>query len=139
MRTAAWNCTLEVDQCDDQEAGRPKYLRPGDLVDPPVPLAFLVWSGWMLLVAQNRASRTRARDCRRKTRIARTALLQLQQAASYCGDLRRFRSVARWRELYRNYRNQVKQLDGGTRTREVMNTSCGLHRGRRTERIASNC
>jgi len=124
----------------DEEVCRPKVSAPWwTWLTLLVPLAFLVWSGWMLLVAQE----SRQQDSGRAIAVGKLeslerALLQLQQ-----GSIVLWRSpvasdsVARWRELYRNYRNQVKQLDGGDpATREVMEYLLRLYTAvGRTERI----
>ncbi len=79
-----------------------------------VPVAFLALCGWMLFLAQNsrREDSGRALATGKLEQLERS-LLQLQRGSvvlwrtAVASD-----SVERWRELYRNYRNQVKQLDG---------------------------
>lgn len=104
-----------------------------------LPLAFLAFSGWMLHVAQD----ARRQDAGRaialgKLEALERALVQIQQGSivlwrsAIASD-----SVERWRELYRNYRNQVKQLDGNdASTREVMDYLLRVYSAvGRTERI----
>jgi PAS domain-containing protein len=88
-----------------------------------IPVAFLALSGWMLTVAQN----SRRQDAGRalaagKLKQLERALVQLQR-----GSIVLWRSpvasdsVQRWRALYRDYRGQVKQIDGSDPAiREVM-------------------
>ncbi len=88
-----------------------------------IPVAFLALSGWMLIVAQNsrRQDAGRALAAGRLEQLER-ALVQLQR-----GSIVLWRSpvasdsVQRWRALYRDYRSQVKQIDGSDPAiREVM-------------------
>jgi len=103
------------------------------------PLAFLAWCGWMFVVVQE----SRQEDAGRVIAVGKLeslerALLDLQQ-----GSIVLWRtpvasdSLERWRELYRNYRSQVKQLEGkDPAIREVMDYLLRLYAAvGRTERI----
>lgn len=103
------------------------------------PLAFLAWCGWMFVVVQesHREDAGRAIAVGKLESLER-ALLELQQ-----GSIVLWRtpvasdSLERWRELYRNYRTQVKQLEGkDPAIREVMDYLLRLYAAvGRTERI----
>jgi PAS domain S-box-containing protein len=103
------------------------------------PVAFLAWCGWMFVVVQesHREDAGRAIAVGKLESLER-ALLDLQQ-----GSIVLWRtpvasdSLERWRELYRNYRAQVKQLEGkDPAIREVMDYLLRLYAAvGRTERI----
>ncbi len=103
------------------------------------PLAFLAWCGWMFVVVQesHREDAGRAIAVEKLESLER-ALLELQQ-----GSIVLWRtpiasdSLERWRELYRNYRGQVKRLEGkDPAIREVMDYLVRLYAAvGRTERI----
>jgi PAS domain S-box-containing protein len=103
------------------------------------PLMFLAWCGWMLLTLQA----SRQEDAGRAVVIVKLegiekTLLDLQH-----GSIVLWRypvvsdSVDRWRDLYRNYRAQVQQLEGKDPVvRDVMDNLLRLYAAvGRTERI----
>jgi hypothetical protein len=103
------------------------------------PLAFLAWCGWMFVVVQesHREDAGRAIAVGKLESLERT-LLDLQQ-----GSIVLWRtpvasdSLERWRELYRNYRDQVKGLEGkDPAIREVMDYLLRLYAVGRREHLA---
>jgi len=78
------------------------------------PLAFLAWCGWMFVVVQE----SHREDAGRAIAVGKLESLERELLELQQGSIVLWRtpvasdSLERWRELYRNYRSQVKQLEG---------------------------
>ncbi|MBI4877474.1 MAG: PAS domain S-box protein [Acidobacteria bacterium] len=104
-----------------------------------LPLAFLGWCGWMfLLVQESRVEDTGRLAAQEKLNQLEQSLVRLQQGSIVLWRIPiASQSLEHWRELYRDYRAQVKQLDGkDPAIRDVMENLLKVYAAvGRTERI----
>ncbi len=121
-------------------SNRPKVSAPWWIwLTLVVPLGFMAWSVWMLLVVQE----FRQQDAGRVAAMAKLeslerALIELQQSSIVLWRTPvASNSAVRWRELYKGYRDQVRQLDAKVpEIRDVMDHLLRLYAAvGRTERI----